>query len=243
MAESLEGKVVIITGASSGIGAAVARLLSRHGCKLTLAARSLEKLQSLADELDAPCLVAGADMTKPADILNMVERTRQRFGRIDVLFANAGIFIQGDFAAYDMDAVSQLLRVNVEAVLRCAHAVIPIMRAGGGGDIIATSSIAGHAELHAGPAYGASKHALETLVNTWRQQLAPDGIRVMSLAPGKVANELWGLTDPAEIRRLTVEQAQYLSVEDVAEAAVFMLSRPRRVNVRTLVMVPQHQGA
>ncbi len=243
MAEALRDKVVIITGASSGIGAAAARLLAQCGCKLTLAARSVTKMQALAAELETETLVIGADMTKPADITNMVEGSLAHFGRIDVMFANAGIFIQGDFADYDMAAVSAMLRINIEAVLRCAQAVIPPMRAQGGGDILVTSSIAGHEELHRGPAYGATKHAIETFVNTTRRQLAPAGIRVMSLAPGKVANELWGLTDAREIKRLAVEEQQYLTVEDVAAAAVFMLSRPRHVTVRNLVILAKNQDA
>lgn len=243
MNSPLAGKVVIITGASSGIGAASARRLAQYGCKLVLAARSVDKMQALAAELATDTLVVGADMTSAEDIRQMVERTVERYSRIDVMFANAGTFIQGDFADYDMDAVSRMLTINIDGVLRCAHAVIPIMKAQGSGDILVTSSIAGHAELHRGPAYGASKHAIETFVNILRRQVAADGIRVMSLAPGKVANELWGFTDPAEIQRLTVDEQMYLSVADVAEAAVFMLSRPRHVTVRNLVMVPRYQEA
>ena len=243
MTKSLSGKVIIITGASSGIGAAAARVLAQQGCKLALAARSVDKMSALARELPTESLVIRADMTEPADIANMVDRTLERFGCIDVLFANAGVFIQGDFADYDMDAVSAMLRVNVDAVLRCAHAVIPVMQAGGSGDILVTSSIAGHAELHRGPAYGASKHAVETFVNTLRRQVAAAGIRVMSIAPGKVANELWGFSDPAEIQRLSRIEQQYLTSDDVAQAALFMLSRPRHVTVRNLVMVPRYQEA
>ena len=243
MPSPLHGKVVIITGASSGIGAATARLLAQQGCKLALAARSVAKLEALAAELKAEVLVTPADMTSPSDIKNMVARTLNRFGRIDVLFANAGIFIQGDFGDYDMDAVSTMLKTNVDGVLRCAHAVIPTMKARGGGDILVTSSIAGHAELHHGPAYGATKHAIETFVNTLRRQVAAAGIRVMSLAPGKVANELWGLEDPAEIERLSRVEGTYLSSADVAQAAVFMLSRPRHVTIRNLVLVPRYQEA
>ncbi len=182
-------------------------------------------------------------MLQPSDIEDMVKRTQKRFGAIDVLCANAGIFIQGDFAAYDMDAVSDMLRINIEGVLRCAHAVIPVMREQSSGDILITSSIAGHAELHRGPAYGATKHALETIVNTLRRQLADAGIRVMSLAPGKVANELWGYEDAAEIERLSVAEGGWLRSDDVAAAGLFMLSRPRHVTVRTVVMVPRHQEA
>ncbi len=241
MRNPLAGKVVIITGASSGIGAAAARLLAQYGCQLTLAARSVDKMTALAAQLATESLVFRADMSVPADIIAMVERTLERFGRIDVMFANAGVFIMGDYASGDPDAYSNLLKVNVDAVLRCAHAVIPIMKAQGSGDILVTSSIAGHAELHLGPVYGASKHAIQTMVHTLRRQLAQDGIRVMSLAPGRVANELWGLTDPQEIERLTVAEHAYLKVEDVAEAAVFMLSRPSHVTIRDILMLPQKQ--
>ncbi len=241
MTDTLEGKVVIITGASSGIGAAAARALAKRGCKLTLAARSRDKLQALAAELSAESLVVRADMTVPADISRMVARTMERFGRIDVMLANAGVFIQGDFADYDIDAVSEMLKTNVDGVLRCAHAVLPIMKAQGSGDILVTSSVAGHEELHGGPAYGATKHAVETFVNTLRRQFAGDGIRVMSLAPARVANELWNLTDAAEIERLAVGEQRYLKVEDVAQAALFMLSRPRHVTIRNLVIIAKNQ--
>ncbi len=243
MRAALADKVIIITGASSGIGAAAARLLAAEGCKLTLAARSLDKLQALAAELPGDPLALRADMTAPGDITNMVARTLAHFGRIDVMFANAGIFIQGDFAEYDMNAVSAMLKTNVDGVMRCAHAVLPAMKAQGGGDILVTSSIAGHAELHRGPAYGASKHAIETFVNALRRQVAAAGIRVMSLAPGKVANELWGLRDPAAIKRLSVTEQTYLNSGDVAAAALFMLSRPRHVTVRNLVILPRYQEA
>ena len=241
MSGSLSGKVVIITGASSGIGAACARELAGQGCKLTLAARSIDKMTALANELEAECLVVRADMTAPGDILNMVARTLERFGRIDALLANAGIFIMGDYAGGDPDAYSQLLKVNVDGVLRCAHAVIPAMKKRGSGDILITSSIAGHAKLHLGPVYGASKHAIQTIAHTLRRQLAGDGIRVMSLAPGRVANELWGMTDPTEIERVTVEERGYVKVEDVAGAAVFMLTRPPHVTIRDILLLPQLQ--
>ncbi|MCY3865109.1 MAG: SDR family oxidoreductase [Chloroflexi bacterium] len=241
MTDSLKGKVVIITGASSGIGAGAARLLAQEGCKLVLAARSVDKLEALAAELPTECLVVRADMTAPADIQNMTARALERFGRIDVLFANAGIFIHGDFAANDIQDISDMLKINVDAVLRCAHAVIPIMQAQGAGDIIVTSSVAGHEKLHRGPAYGATKHAIETFVNTLRRQVAGDGIRVMSLAPARVANELWNLTDADEIEKATVGDQHYLKVEDVVEAAVYMLTRPRRVTIRNLVIIPKQQ--
>ena len=241
MAESLAGKVIIITGASSGIGAGAARHFAALGCNLTLAARSRDKLEALARELPGEPLVVQADMRVPADIEAMTARTQARFGRVDALFANAGVFIHGDYAANDIELISDMLAINVDGVIRCVHAVLPIMKAQGAGDILVTSSIAGHEKLHRGPAYGATKHAIETFVNTLRLQVAADGIRVMSLAPARVANELWNLTEPAEIEKVTVGDQHYLKVEDVVEAAEFMLTRPRRVTIRNLVVIARQQ--
>ena len=241
MTQLLSDKVVIITGASSGIGEACARLLAQQGCKLTLAARSADKLEALAAELETESLVARADMTVPSDIASMVERTLDKFGRVDVMFANAGIYIPGEFADGDLDAFSELLAINVDAVLRCAHAVIPSMKAQGSGDIVVTSSISGHGDIHWEPIYSASKNAVQTFVHTVRRQLAGDGIRVMSLAPGAVANPLWGFHDPEEIKRVSAGERGYLTSEDCAEALLFMLTRPPHVTIRDLVILPQNQ--
>ena len=176
MTESLKDKVVIITGASSGIGAACARLLAQQGCKLALAARRVDELQRLADQVAAECLVVKADMTAPADINNMVARTLERFGRVDALLANAGVYIRGQFAEGDIEGLTRMFRLNVDGVLRCAHAVIPSMKAQGSGDIIVTSSIAGTADIVGEPVYSASKNAVQTFVHTVRRQLAGDGI-------------------------------------------------------------------
>ena len=238
MTNSLAGKVVIITGASSGIGAACARLLAQQGCKLALAARRLDDMQRLADQLEAECLVVQADMTAPEDISNMVERTLERFGRIDVMLANAGVYIRGQFAEGDIEQLTRMLALNVDGVLRCAHAVIPAMKAQGSGDIIVTSSIAGTTDIVGEPVYSASKNAVQTFVHTVRRQLAGAGIRVMSLAPGPVANPMQNLYEPDEIQR-AVERQSHLSSEDCAEAILFMLSRPRHVTIRDLVMLPQ----
>ncbi len=239
MSLSLKGKVVIITGASSGIGAACARLLAQQGCKLTLAARRVDDMQALADQLAAESLVVQADMTEPVDISRMVEATLERFGRVDILLANAGVYVKGQFAEGDIEQLTRMFRLNVDGVLRCAHAVILSMKAQGGGDIIVTSSIAGTADIVGEPVYSASKNAVQTFVHTVRRQLAGDGIRVMSLAPGPVANPMQNMYDADEIR-LAVEQRQsHLSSEDCAEAILFMLSRPRHVTIRDLVMLPQ----
>ena len=239
MTASMAGKVVIITGASSGIGEASARLLADQGCKLTLAARSVDKLKRLAGELSTETLVVRADMTEAPDIVNMVERTLERFGRVDVMLANAGVYIPGQFADGDIDAYSMMLKLNVDAVFRCAHAVIPIMTAQGGGDIVVTSSISGHIDIIGEPVYSASKHAVQTFVHTLRRQVAAAGIRVMSLAPGPVANPMQWLYEAEDQKRAVEEAGSHLASDDCADAILFMLSRPAHVTIRDLVILPQ----
>lgn len=236
---NLTDKVVIITGASSGIGEASAKLLAAQGCKLTLAARSLDKMEELAAALATETLVVSADLTEPADIERLVARAMERFGRIDVMLANAGVYIPGQFADGDIDAYSMMMKLNVDAVFRCAHAVIPIMKAQGGGDIVVTSSIAGHADIVGEPVYSASKHAVQTFVHTLRRQVAEDGIRVMSLAPGPVANPMQWLYEAEEQKRAVEVTGSHLASEDCADAIVFMLSRPPHVTIRDLVILPQ----
>lgn len=238
---ALEGRVVIITGASSGIGAATARAMAPLGCRLVLAARAPERLEALAAKLDTESLVVPTDVADAAMVQAMVDRTVARFGRVDVMFANAGIYFPGQFHESDPAAYSRLLAVNVDGVLNCTRAVLPQMKAQGSGDILVTSSIAGHSELRDEPIYSPSKHAVQTFVHTVRRQVAAMGIRVGSIAPGSVATELWGITDPDEIDRLTTQERQYVRAEDVARAVIFMLSQPPHVTIRDLVILPQGQ--
>jgi ribitol 2-dehydrogenase len=236
----LTHKVIIITGASSGIGAATARLLAKEGCKLVLAARSQDKLEALAKELECETLVVPTDISQAEDVRNMVEETIQTFGRVDVLFANAGIYIPGEVAEGNPDDWSNLMAVNVDGVFRSVHAVLPHMIKQQSGDILITSSISGFIDIHWEPIYSASKHAIQGFVHTLRRQVAQHKIRVGAVAPGKVANELWGFHNQEAILK---EIANHDSIrsEDVAEAVQFMLSRPAHVTIRDLVILPQNQ--
>ena len=131
--------------------------------------------------------------------------------------------------------------VNVDGVMNCTHAVLAQMKAQGSGDILVSSSISGFVDIDWEPIYSASKHAIQGFVHTVRLQLRGMGIRVGSIAPGQIANELWGITDPAEIDKKTFEERNFLRSEDVARAVVFMLSQPPHVTIRNLVILPQSQ--
>jgi ribitol 2-dehydrogenase len=236
--QSLSGKIVLITGASTGIGAATARKLVSNGCKVVLAARSVDKLEDLATELGPAALAVPGDVTIAADVENMVSRTVSAFGGIDVLLANAGIYIPGKIYEGDPNQWEKLIDTNVTGVMRCVHAVLPHMMAKKSGDILVTSSISGFTDIHWEPIYSASKHAMQSFVHTVRRQVIPFGIRVGSIAPGPVANELWGIYDEAVIERRIAERSALRS-EDVAEAIAYMLSQPAHITIRDLVMLPQ----
>ncbi len=240
MPQSLSGKVAIVTGASSGIGRAVAIEFARQRVKQVLTARSVDRLSALAKELQSEAIVVPADMTRPSDVNQIVEQTVSKFGRIDILLANAGMYISGDVIDGEPDAWDKLIATNVTGVFRLVHAVLPHMKSQAQGDILVTSSISGYQALHWEPIYSASKHAIQSFMHGLRRQLLTTGIRVGSVAPGMVLNELWGITDPAEISK-KAEAGTGLLSEDVAEAIVFMLTRPQNVTIRDLVMLPRAQ--
>jgi ribitol 2-dehydrogenase len=237
---NLNGKIAVVTGASSGIGRAAAIALAAEGVNLVLTARSSEKLRDLAKQLPGKPLVVTADMTNPRHIVRIVDGAIKRFGRCDILLANAGIYLAGDVTAGEPAAWDRLMQTNVSGVFRLVHAALPHLLQSGSGDIIVTSSISGHQAIHWEPIYSASKHAIQAFVHGLRRQLLQSGVRVGAVAPGMVLNELWGIADPMEVeRRATAGEG--LRSEDVAEAIIFMLTRPRNVVIRDLVMLPRAQ--
>ncbi len=240
MGQKLAGKVALVTGASSGIGRATALALAEEGVKLALVGRSAERLKAVAGKTSGDVLVLPADLTEPGTVKSVVDATIQRFGRIDILLPNAGLYIPGDVAEGDPDAWDELIAINVNSVFRLARAVLPGMIARGGGQIVVTSSVAGHQAIHWEPIYSASKHAIQAFVHGLRRQTMKQNIRVGSVAPGVVLNELWGYTDPVAIDA-KVEAREGLRSEDVADAVLFMLTRPANVTIRDLVILPQIQ--
>jgi ribitol 2-dehydrogenase len=237
---SLKNKTMIVTGASSGIGAAVARRFASEGVKLALVARSAERLKAVADDIGSECIALSFDLTKPADVATVVQATAERFGPIDILFANAGSYVAGDVAEGDPDEWDRIVDINVKSVFRTVRAVLPNMIARRSGDVVVTSSISGHQAIPWEPIYSATKHAVQSFVHGVRRQVAKHNVRVGSLAPGMVLNELWGLTDPMEIER-RVEAHSGLRNDDVVDALHFMLTRPPNVAIRDLVILPQNQ--
>jgi ribitol 2-dehydrogenase len=241
MSRDLKGKVALVTGASSGIGRAMARMLAGQGVRLALVGRSKERLQAVRDEFpDVEALVIAADLTKPAEVERTIAETVAGLGSIDILLANAGLYLTGDLVDGDPDDFDEVIGVNINAVFRAVRAVLPSMIERRAGDIIVTSSVAGHQAIPWEPVYSATKHAVQAFVHGVRRQVAPHGVRVGAVAPGVVLNELWGYSDPALIAAKAAAREGLLS-EDIADAVLFMLTRPANVTIRDLVILPQNQ--
>ena len=235
---ALKGKSVLVTGASSGIGRASAKAFAKEGMRVAVSARSTDRLRELVKELGSDAIMLPADLTSAAETDELIRQAIAKLGRLDVLFANAGVYIAGQVADGDPAEWDKLLALNVGSVFRSINRVIPHMRANGGGDILVSSSISAYQAIHFEPVYSASKHALNAFLYGVRRQVIQDKIRVGVIAPATVLNELWGYTDPGSIDK-KVASREGLRSEDVAEAAVFMLSRPPHVAIRDLVMLPQ----
>ena len=236
--QALKGKSVLVTGASSGIGRASAKAFAKEGMRVAVSARSTDRLRELVKELGADAIMLPADLTSAAETDELIRQAIAKLGRLDVLFANAGVYIAGQVADGDPAEWDKLLALNVGSVFRSINRVIPHMRANGGGDILVSSSISAYQAIHFEPVYSASKHALNAFLYGVRRQVIQDKIRIGVIAPATVLNELWGYTDPGSIDK-KVASREGLRSEDVAEAAVFMLSRPPHVAIRDLVMLPQ----
>ena len=184
----IKGSVAIVTGASSGIGLSLARLLAEKGAKVVLAARSAEKLQKLQREIPGSYAVP-ADLHKPGDISTLVEMTMAEFGQIDILVNNAGQGLRAPVETINMDDYQAVMDLNVFAVVRLMQAVIPIMRSGGKGMILNVSSMVSKNHYEGLAAYSSTKYALNAITLTARAELAADGIAVSVFHPKMTATD------------------------------------------------------
>ena len=237
---ALLGKVAVITGASSGIGRAYAVALAAEGCRLVLVGRRLHALERVAASLGAEVEVVAGDIADAATSAAVVEAAVARFGRIDLVLSNAGIYVAGEFAETSTESIHEIVGTNVFGAITIVRAALPHLLESKG-DVLFTSSVSGHQSIHWEPVYSATKHAVQAFAHGLRRQLADSDVRVMSIAPGVVLNELWGYSDEDDRSDDAVAGARGIRSDDVADAVVFMLSRPRHVTVRDLVILPTGQ--
>ena len=236
--------LIVITGASSGIGAAAAKLFSRAGHPLLLLARRVEKLEAL--ELP-DTLCRRVDVTDRAQLQAALAEAEARFGPADAIVNNAGVMLLGAMAQQDPDEWQRMLDVNVKGLLNGIHAVLADMAARGRGTIINISSIAGRKTFPNHVAYCGTKFAVHAISENLREEVAGSGVRVITIAPGAVETELLGHTTDEAIKAGYQEWKQQmggvLEADDVAEAIAYAYEQPQRVCVREIVLAATGQPA
>ncbi|MEE3503792.1 SDR family oxidoreductase [Acidiphilium acidophilum] len=240
--QDLTGKVAVITGASSGIGEAAARLLVEEGAKVVLAARRKERLDALVEELGDSATAIGCDVGDPGEVTALFEAVRERFGGLDLLFNNAGMGVNGPFADSKPEDWKTQIDANLYGVLYCSQAAIPLLRGRPGAMISSVSSVGGRYGIAGWSVYNATKFAVVGFHDALRKELGPDGIRVSVIEPGAVWTE-WGHNVSEEAMRERRATVDALTAEDVAQALVYSFAQHPRVLVEEILVRPVKQIA
>jgi 17beta-estradiol 17-dehydrogenase / 3beta-hydroxysteroid 3-dehydrogenase len=240
------GRVALVTGASSGIGLAVARMLAREGMRVVATARRADRLQSLGGELDgAELLALRADLHSEPEILSLFAAVRERWGGVDVLVNNAGLGHHAPLLSGSTEAWREMLDVNVLALCVCTReAIADMRRRGDDGHVIHVSSMAAHRVPPGSGVYAASKFAVRALTEALRQELRHEksGIRVSALSPGFVETEFAALYHKSEeAAHETYGRYPVLQPDDIARAVRFVLEAPPHVQVHDLLVRPRDQ--
>ena len=246
MSHNIEGKVVAITGASSGLGEATARLLSVQGASVVLGARRVDRLRVLADELSrrgGKALAVPTDVVQCDQVKRLVDAAVQTYGRIDVMINNAGLMPQALLERLKIDEWNRMIDVNIKGVLYGIAAALPHMKRQKAGHFINVSSVAGHRVGPGFAVYAATKYAVRALSEGLRQEVKPYNIRTTVISPGAVATELPNtVTDPQAAERIRKFYAEVaIPAESFARAVAFAMSQPEEVDVNEILFRPTRQ--
>ena len=243
----IKDKVVIITGASSGIGYATALSLAKDGAKLVVGARRTDRLESLVkaiEENNGEILAQKLDVTKKSDCDDLVNTAIKKWGKVDVLVNNAGLMPLSFVKNLKVDEWDQMIDVNIKGVRYCTAAVLPHMRETKSGHIINISSVAGRIVFPAGSVYCATKHAVTAFSEGLRQELSPrNNIRVTTIEPGVVATELTNTITDESLEKFveSSKKMEALKAEDIASAIIFAINAPNHVSVNEILVRPTTQ--
>jgi ribitol 2-dehydrogenase len=237
MANELDGKVAAITGAASGIGLATAEALMQAGATVVLVDRHEAALQEIVARSGGKAIAQVTDLLDADSCAAMVPEILEKAGRIDILYCNAGIFIGGELVDTDAPTIDRMLNLNVNAVIKNVHAVLPHMIERGSGDIVVTCSWAGHAVIKHEPVYSASKYAITCFTQATRRQVNQHGIRVSQVSPGPVASALLADWEPDRLQAAK-DAGAIMDPSEIAEAVLFILTRKRTVTIHDVIVLP-----
>ncbi|PYZ97458.1 oxidoreductase [Alteribacter lacisalsi] len=243
--ENVNGKVVVVTGASSGIGEAIAYRAAEQKADVVLAARRTGRLDKLKARIESEtgqrALVVETDVTDRSQVEALVEKTKSEFGKIDVLVNNAGVMLLSFMAKDKVDEWEKMVDVNVKGVLFGVHAALPSMLEQDSGHIINVSSVAGHEVFASSSVYSATKYAVRALSMGLEKELSKTGVRVTNISPGAVESELAEhITDDDILERFKERAGEMkkLQADDIANAVLYAVSQPPAVNVNEVVVRP-----
>lgn len=237
MSEKLTDKIAVVTGAASGIGLAATEALLAEGASVVMVDWDEAALKAETSRLGGKAIAQTTNLLDAASCNKMVPEILSKVGHIDILYCNAGTYIGGDLDQTDPESIDRMLNLNINAVMKNVHAVIPHMKSRKTGDIWVTCSVAGHSAISWEPVYSGSKWAITCFVQTMRRQLREHGIRVGQMSPGPVVSAL--LKDwPEENLRKAKESGSLIEPSEVADALVFALTRGRNVTIRDMVVLP-----
>jgi ribitol 2-dehydrogenase len=239
MNQAFQGKVAAVTGSASGIGRASAEALLAGGARVVLVDRDAAGLAAMQAQHGDAVIPLQLDLLDAAQCKSLVPRVLELAGRLDILHANAGLYVGGDLVDADTDAIDRMLNLNINVVIKNVRDVLPHMIERGSGDILVTSSLAAHYPTPWEPVYASSKWAIDCFVQTTRRQVFKHGIRVGAISPGPVMTGLladWPADKLAEARA----SGSLLDPTEVGEVITFMLTRPRGMTIRDVVMMPSN---
>jgi NADP-dependent 3-hydroxy acid dehydrogenase YdfG len=242
----LQGQVVAVTGASSGIGEATALACARAGAAVALAARRVERIEQLAGRIlgeGGRALAVQADVGEEEQARSFVARTHSELGRLDVLVNNAGVMLLGPVEGAPTKDWRTMIHANVFGVLYCTHAALPLMRSQGSGHIVNISSVAGRVARANTAVYNLTKWGVGAFSEALRQECVGIGVRVTLIEPGMVATELQSHNRPEVLEQMArrFEGVTPLSAEDIANAVLYAISQPHNVAVNELLVRPRQQ--
>ncbi|QYN33257.1 SDR family oxidoreductase [Pseudonocardia sp. DSM 110487] len=247
ISHDLAGRIAVVTGASSGIGAATARTLAASGARVAVLARRTDRIEVLAKEIDG--IAVPADVTDPASLARAADTIRAELGRPDLVVANAGVMLGAPFATAEPVEWSAMVDTNVGGLLNTGKAFVDDLIAaaadGGPADLVHVGSVASHEVFPGYAVYSATKAGVAALTRGLRRELGPRGVRVRAIEPGVTESELGdtmldveGRETLAQIRR----EIGPIPASDIAEAIAWSAAAPARVNVAQLIVLPTAQG-
>jgi clavulanate-9-aldehyde reducatase len=249
MAGSLEGRKVLITGASSGIGEATALAMAAEGAAVALAARRKDRIDGLESRIRADggtAVAVETDVTDEEQVRQLVERADSELGGLDCLVNNAGVMLLGPLQGADPSDWRRMIEVNCIGLVYCTHYALPLIRDGGGGDVVNVSSVAGRVASLGSGVYNMTKWGVVAFSESLRQEGAQIGVRVTCVEPGFVDTELQGHnTNPLvveQIDKMRDSLDRVLQADDIARAIVFAVSQPNHVSVNEVLVRPTGQA-